>query len=98
MTARTLLRAAAAAAITPACAAPAAHAATIAPDPTPGEGTALDGPAVRVRGPAPPGGGVARRGGPVVWVSGSPGAQRLMQQDASGTRPVQGAPAARAYR
>jgi hypothetical protein len=78
MTARTLLRAAAAAAITAACAAPAAHAATIAPDPTAGEVTALDGT--------------------VVWVSGAPGAQRLMQHDASGTRPVQGAPAARAYR
>src|SRR3954453_15721317 len=77
MTLRPLL-CAVAAALAAACAAPAAHAATIAPDPTAGEVTALDGT--------------------VVWVSGAPGAQRLMQHEASGTRPVQGAPAARAYR
>src|SRR3954449_8695782 len=36
--------------------------------------------------------------GTVVWVSGAAGAQTLMQRDASGPRPVPGAPIARAYR
>ena len=36
--------------------------------------------------------------GTVVWVSGAPGAQTLMQHDARGDRPVQGAPRADAYR
>ena len=77
MTARTLLCAAAAALLV-GCAAPAADASTVAPDPTATEVTALDGT--------------------VVWVSGPAGAQTLMQHDAAGTRPVQGAPTARSYR
>jgi hypothetical protein len=36
--------------------------------------------------------------GTVVWVSGALGAQTLMQHDASGSRPVAGAPTARSYR
>jgi hypothetical protein len=36
--------------------------------------------------------------GTLVWVSGAPGAQTLMQHDASGARPVQVAPPARLYR
>ena len=36
--------------------------------------------------------------GTVVWVSGALGSQTLMQHDASGTRPVQGASPARSYR
>jgi hypothetical protein len=41
---------------------------------------------------------VAALDGTVVWVTGQPGAQTLMQHDASGERPVAGAPAAYAYR
>src|SRR3954454_15941252 len=51
MTARTLVCAAAAAVLV-GCAAPAAHAATIAADPTASEVTALDGTVVWVSGPA----------------------------------------------
>ena len=74
MTLRTLL----CAAVLAVAAAPAAHAATIAPDPTASDVAALDGT--------------------VVWVSGAAGAQTLMQRDAAGIRPVQGAPPARFYR
>src|SRR3954469_8265499 len=65
-------------AIAAACAAPAADAATVVPDPAAGEVTALDGT--------------------LVWVTGAAGSQTLMRHDASGTRRVPGAPAARFYR
>jgi hypothetical protein len=41
---------------------------------------------------------VAALDGTLVWVTGQPGAQTLMQHDASGDRPVAGAPLAYAYR
>src|SRR4051794_37870605 len=65
-------------AIAAACAAPAANAATVVPDPAAGAVTAL--------------------GGTLVWVTGAAGSQTLMRHDASGTRRVPGAPAARFYR
>jgi hypothetical protein len=48
--------------------------------------------------PDPTASDVTALDGTVVWVSGAPGAQTLIERDAAGIRPVQGAPVARAYR